>query len=198
MAILFRVQILKRHDFRQQAFKVKEMLQKKMTEQKKKKQGYTHTHTPTHMHIDLYTVIIPMCPQQSKESLSFLCPICSSLKSCTMSAQPCLLWLAQSQVYIRAKPTGSKQRQPPVISCEVIWVSLIPPDSCHSPSRCHRGIYMHPLLHQNTATQAIFPPANYLSRLDCKLPLGTNENANTFFSPCILFAFAGRSSQTAP
>lgn len=47
----------------------------------------------------------------------------------------------ESLFYIR--PRGSKQRQPvamdsssPLISCVVGRVSLIPPDSCHSPSQC--------------------------------------------------------------
>lgn len=55
-----------------------------MTDGVERKRG--HTHTPTHMHIDLNTVIIPMFPQQSKESPCFLCPICSLLKYNAMSA----------------------------------------------------------------------------------------------------------------
>lgn len=46
----------------------------------------------------------------------------------------------ESLFYIRVRPWGSKQRQPvvmhsfsPLISCVVGTVSLIPPDSCHSP-----------------------------------------------------------------
>ena len=48
MAILFRVQSPKRHDFRQQAFEVKELLQKKMTDGVEKEQGHTHTHSHPH------------------------------------------------------------------------------------------------------------------------------------------------------
>lgn len=72
----------------------------------------------------------------------------------------CFQWLArasESLFYIRVRPRGSKQRQPvvmhsssPLISCVVGRVSLIPPDSCHSPSQCTIvDSDTHRLPHQN-------------------------------------------------
>lgn len=74
----------------------------------------------------------------------------------------CFQWLAgpgESLFYIRVRPWGSKQRQPvvmhsssPLISSAAGRVSLIPPDSCHSPSQCTIvDSDTHRLPHQNTA-----------------------------------------------
>lgn len=65
----------------------------------------------------------------------------------------------ESLFYIRVRPRGSKQRQPvvmhsssPLISCVAGRVSLIPPDSCHSPSQpTIVDSDTHRLPHQNTA-----------------------------------------------
>lgn len=106
----------------------------------KKKQGHTHTYSHPHAHRSLhshYTNVsiaqrrMAVLPLSHLLLIEIMCRVC-----------PAMFPVAG---LVSGLYTANRQ-QTEVAPCEVIWVSLIPPDSCHSPSRCHPGVDMQPLL----------------------------------------------------
>lgn len=116
----------------------------------------THTHT-------VYRQTVFMCPQRrQKNAAPFSFPFSPHWNNVPWLLGDMLSVVSQAGeflFYIRLRPWGSKQRPPvfmhsssPLISCVVDRVSLIPPDSCHSPSQCTTvDSDTHRLPHQNTA-----------------------------------------------
>ena len=114
----------------------------------------------THTSADRQSLFGVKKKKKKKKSLHFLSRLLLiEIMYCDCSLI-CFQWLAgasESLFYIRVRPRGSKQRRPvvvhsssPLISCVVGRVSLIPPDSCHSPSQCTIvDSDTHRLPHQN-------------------------------------------------
>ncbi len=129
----------------------------------KREKGQAHTHTHTYIYIYIHTDSFYMSPvEPQKKSLHFLSHsllIEITYHDCSVICFSEVSRAGESLFYMRVRPQGSKQRQPvfllsssALISCVVVRVSLIPPDSCHSPSQCTIvDSDTHRLPHQNAA-----------------------------------------------